>query len=75
MKVTGRRTDNQPEAVRTSVVLTKRRAVPSATSCDEKNPNSDACAKAAEAAGLRTASSARVGEVNNIAVVGCVMGE
>ena len=76
MKVTERRTDNQPGAVRTFVFLIKRRAVPSAPFCpDEKGPNSDACAKAAEAAGVRTASNARVGGVNNIAAVGCVVGE
>jgi hypothetical protein len=33
MKVTGRRTDNQPEAVRTSVFPAERRAVPRAASC------------------------------------------
>jgi hypothetical protein len=36
MKVTGRRADNQPEAVRTSVGLAGRRAVPSAESCIER---------------------------------------
>ena len=33
MKETGRRTDNQPGAVRTSVLVTRRRAVPSPVSC------------------------------------------
>lgn len=33
VKVTGRRIDNQPEAVRTPVFPTERRAVPSAASC------------------------------------------
>ena len=75
MKVTGRRADNQPGAVRTSVVLTKLRAVPSAVFCMEREPNSETRATATGAAGMRTASNVRVGRVNNIAAVGCVMGE
>lgn len=76
MKVSGRRTDNQPEAVRTSVDLTTPRAVPSTWSCvvEERIPNPGARASTFEAAAGRAASSARVGGVNNIAV-GCLAGK
>ena len=77
MKVTGRRADNQPEAARASVFLTRPRTVPSAESCTalEIVPNSGTWARAAGAAVLRTASSAGVGWVTNIAAVGCGVGE
>ena len=76
MKVTGRRADNQPGAVRTSVSSDVPAPVPRNPAHPyEKSPNSGACARAAGAAVLRTASSARVGGVNNIAAVGCVVGE
>ncbi len=72
MKATGRRADNQPEAVRTSVFEAERRAVPFPEIRDLENvPNPGTRARADGAAVLRTAPDAGVGWVNHIAVVSC----
>lgn len=72
-KISGRRTDNQPGAVRTSVWIAATAAVP----CErrpflEKVPSADIRAKAAMAAGWTTLDVG-AGEVNNIAAASGVV--
>ena len=69
MKISGCRADNQPGAVRTSVCIDEAACCPEPADPSEKSPNPDTRAKAAGAA-VRTASSVRIGGVNNIAAVG-----
>ena len=74
-KITRRRTDNQPGAVRTSAWFDKSACCPEPADSSERIPHPNTRAKATKAACLRTASSVRMGWMNNIAAVGCVVGE
>ena len=74
-KITRRRTDNQPGAVRTSAWFDKPACCPEPADSSERIPHPNTRAKATKAACLRTASSVRMGWMNNIAAVGCVVGE
>ena len=80
MKNTRRRADNQPGAVRTSVCSDEAASCPEPAESSEKkpipspDPAPDAQAEAAATA-ERAATNAKMGGVNNMTVVGWVVGE
>jgi len=75
-RVNRRRTDNQPGAVRQSVWIDDAVCCPERSASSEKSPNPGPRARTpGVTVAFWTAASARIGGVNNIAVVGCGVGE